>query len=321
MQVETLVVQESADLQLSQLKILVRAAVQQYNDVARVAREALAARQATEDSTRELAALLQAKEKTTWELLQAKEDASRELLQDSRELLRPKRRPAGSCFRPEEASRELLQAKEEASRELLQASKELLQASRELLQAKEEASRELLQAKEEASRELLQAKQEQWEAMMARNKLESQIDEMKSQMARYAVERDTECSASYARVIIEWFELARGIEQPRGKGWKKFLEENPEFKNMLDTTCGEQFDGDWHAGAKKAYTILSTRIHNSLPVLRGDNVDERILRLPNTMPTWIGCLVRVLAEDLMHMKLAVQFVSTSMSSVGSSDAE
>ena len=223
--------------------------------------------------------LLQAKERTTCELLQANRRAE--------DCCRPKRRARESCCRPKRRARAAA-------------------GQRELLQA----NRELLQAKEESKRELLQGKDLQLEATRARDVLESQVVSMKSQMARYAVERDTECSALYARVIIEWFELTRGIEQPRGKGWEKFLEENPEFKNMLDTTCGEQFDGDWHAGAKKAYTILSTQIHNTLPVLRGDNIDERILRLPDTMPTWIGCLVRVLAEDLMHMKLAVQFVST-----------
>jgi hypothetical protein len=117
-----------------------------------------------------------------------------------------------------------------------------------------------------------------------------------------------DCSAMYARAIMEWFELSRRISGPRQKAWSEYLKNNPDFSIRLQEACGKQFDGKWDVGVQKAYQTLSSYIYNCPPVLYGGSANQRILLFHDAIPSFVGCLVQFLAKEELSIKICVQYM-------------
>ena len=148
---------------------------------------------------------------------------------------------------------------------------------------------------------------------------ESTLRETEMRLEKQTLDSAKECSAMYARVVIEWFELSRRIGSPRQKAWSKYLQDNPEFNAKLQGACAKEFEGEWDVGVQKAYRTLSNQIHNCPPVLYGDGVDERILRLSDAIPSFVGCLVQFLATEVLSIKVHVVYGSYNASAGAEKD--
>ena len=136
---------------------------------------------------------------------------------------------------------------------------------------------------------------------------EAKLYATETRLEKQTLDAAKDCSAMYARVIIEWFELSRRIGAPRQKAWSQYLQNNPEFNDRLQAACAKQFEGNWDVGVQKAYRILSSQIHNCPPVLLGDSADERILHFSDSIPRFVGCLVEFLAEEVLSIIVRVSY--------------
>ena len=82
---------------------------------------------------------------------------------------------------------------------------------------------------------------------------EARLYATETRLEKQTLDAAKDCSAMYARVIIEWFELSRRIGAPRQKAWSQYLQNNPEFNDRLQAACAKQFEGNWDVGVQKEW--------------------------------------------------------------------
>lgn len=189
------------------------------------------------------------------------------------------------------------------ARDYVKARQEALEAK----QAVKEAMQRTDRVAAEARQDVKEAVQEVKELSMQLGSARATLRQTEIRLEERTLDAAKDCSAMYARVIIEWFELSRRISGPRQKAWSEYLKDNPEFNIRLQDSCGKHFDGKWDVGVQKAYQTLSSYIHNCPPVLYGGSGNERILILSDAIPSFVGCLVQFLANEVLSIKIRVQY--------------
>jgi hypothetical protein len=259
-------------------------------DYVKARQEALEAKQAVKEA-------MQRTDRVAAEALQRADMVAAEARQDVKEAMQ----------RAEMVAAEARQDVKEAKQDVKEAMQRADRVAAEALQRADMVAAEARQVVKEAKQDFKEAIQEGNQLTMQLGSARATLRQTEIRLEERTLDAAKDCSAMYARVIIEWFELSRRIRSPRQKAWAEYLEDNPDFNIRLQESCGKHFDGKWDVGVQKAYQTLSSYIHNCPPVLYGGSGNERILILSDAIPSFVGCLVQFLANEVLSIKIRVQY--------------
>jgi small-conductance mechanosensitive channel len=273
------------------------------------------ARQDVKEAKQDVKEAMQRTDRVAAEALQRADMVAAEARQDVKEAMQRAEMVAAEARQDvKEAKQDVKEAMQRADRVAAEALQRADMVAAEARQDVKEAKQDVKEAMQRADMVAAEAKQDVKEAMQKVNQLTMQLGSARATLRQTEIRLEErtldaarDCSAMYARVIIEWFELSRRIRSPRQKAWAEYLEDNPDFNIRLQESCGKHFDGKWDVGVQKAYQTLSSYIHNCPPVLYGGSGNERILILSDAIPSFVGCLVQFLANEVLSIKIRVQY--------------